>query len=117
MLYLKQFSIILFFYLLGEGISYILPFEFPGSILGMIVLFLALSLNIVKPSDIKIVSDFFLKYMALFFIPAGVSLMSSYHLIEDYLLLISIILVISTVFMLSFISLLVDYFVKKAEDV
>jgi len=117
LLYIKQFSIILFFFLLGEAIAYLLPFSFPGAILGMILLFIALSLKLVKTSDIKIVSDFFLKYMALFFIPAGVSIMSSYELIEQYLLSISVLLVLSTIFMLGFISLIVDYLIKRVGDV
>jgi len=117
MLFIKQFSIILFFYVLGEAISYLIPFSFPGSIIGMILLFLALSLKLVKIKDIKIVSDFFLKYMPLFFIPAGVSVMSSFQLIEAYLLPISLVLVISTIFMLTFISLIVDFLVKRVEDV
>ena len=117
MLFLKQLSIIIFFYALGEGISYLLPFSFPGSIIGMILLFISLSVKLVKVSDIKIASDFFLKYMALFFIPAGVSVMSSFHLIEEHLVSISLVLVISTVFMLSFIALMVDYLIKRVGDV
>ena len=117
MLFIKQFAIILFFYALGEALSFLLPFSFPGSIIGMILLFLALSLKLVNIEDIKIVSDFFLKYMALFFIPAGVSVMSSFHLIEAHLVSISLVLVISTIFMLSFISLMVDFFVARVEDV
>jgi len=114
---LFQFLIILFFYLLGEGISYILPFSFPGSIIGMILLFLALNFELLKIQDVKIISNFFFKYMALFFIPAGVSIMASYHLIEEHLVNILLVLALSTIFMLSFISLLVDYLIKKVEDV
>ena len=114
---LKQSLIILFFYALGELVSYFLPFSFPGAILGMILLFISLSLKIVKIEDIKTVSDFFLKYMSLFFIPAGVSVMSSFHLIQEHFVSIAFILVISTIFMLSFISLMVDFFVKRVEDV
>jgi len=116
MLFIKQFSIIILFYLFGEGVSYLLPFAFPGSIIGMILLFTALSLKLIKIEDIKKVADFFLHYMALFFIPAGVSVMSSFELIENHLVNISIVLVLSTIFMLAFISLMVEYFVKKVED-
>ncbi len=117
MLIIKPFSIIMIFYLLGETLSYIFSFDFPGSIIGMILLFAALNLKIVKIEDVKVVSDFFLKYMPLFFIPAGVSIMSSFGLIEEHLISIVLVIVISTVLMLAFISLLVDFFVKKVEDV
>ena len=92
MLLIKQFTIILFFYALGEFISYVLPFSFPGSIIGMVLLFCALSMKLVKVEAIKKVSDLFLKYMALFFIPAGVSVMSSFGLIEEYFLTIVLVL-------------------------
>lgn len=112
----KEFSIILALYLLGEGISLLLPFVFPGSIIGMGLLFLALSLKLLKLEEIRLVSDFLLKYMPLFFIPAGVSVMSSAPLIEEYLLSIIFTLVLSAVFMLAFIALIVDYLVKKVKD-
>ena len=117
MLLIKQFAIILFFYALGELISYFLPFTFPGSIIGMVLLFLALSLKLLKIEDIKQVSDFFLKHMSLFFIPAGVSMMSSFELIEAYLVTIVLVLTFSTIFMLAFISLMVDFFVQRVENV
>jgi len=114
---IKQFSFILAFYFLGEAISYLLPFKFPGSVIGMILLFIALNLRLIKPQDIKQVSDFFLKYMALFFIPAGVSVMNYYGLIEDQIFEIIILLLISTILMLGFIGLLVQYFLKSTKDV
>ncbi len=117
MLYIRQFSIILLFYLVGEGIAYLLPFDFPGSLIGMGLLFLALSSGAIRLHDIKEVSDFFLKHMALFFIPAGVSVMNSFELIEDQLLQIITVLILSTLFMLAFIALVVEYFLKRLNDV
>jgi holin-like protein len=116
MMIFKQLSIIFSIYLLGEAIAMLLPFSFPGSIIGMMLLFTALLLQWVKIEDIKQISDFFLKYMALFFIPAGVSVMSSFSLIEAYILPISLTLILSCVFMLAFIALSVDYLVKRVKD-
>lgn len=112
---LIEFSIILFFYLLGEVISYLLPFSFAGSIIGMILLFIALLLQWVKLSKIETVSAFFLRYMPLFFIPAGVSVVNSYSLIKMEILPIISTLLLSTILVLSFTSLIVDFFVKKIE--
>jgi len=115
--FLFQFLIILFFYFLGEAISYLLPFSFPGAVIGMLLLFISLNFGLVKVQDIKLISNFFLKYMALFFIPAGVSIMASYHLIQEHLISISFVLILSTLFMLAFISLLVDKLIHKTKDV
>ncbi len=116
MMIFKQLSIIFSIYLLGEAVAIVLPFSFPGSIIGMLLLFIALLLKWIKIGDIKQVSDFFLKHMALFFIPAGVSVMSSYSLIEVYIIPISLTLILSCIFMLAFIALSVDYLVKRVKD-
>jgi len=112
----KQLSIIFAFYLTGEGVSLLLPFTFPGSVIGMLLLFLALSRKWLSLEDIAHISDFLLKHMALFFIPAGVSVMNSFSLIEAYLFPITATLLISTVFMLAFIALLVDFLVKRVKN-
>ncbi len=81
------------------------------------LLFFALMSKLVKLEDINTVSHFFLKYMALFFIPAGVSVMTSYDLIKAELLPVVLVITLSTIFMLALISKLVDFFVRKVEDV
>lgn len=116
MIIFKELSIIFAIYLLGEFISLLLPFSFPGSLIGMFLLFLALWLKFIHLEDIKHVSDFLLKHMALFFIPAGVSVMCSFSLIQGYLIPISLTLLISTIFMLACIALAVDYLVKRVKD-
>ncbi len=112
----KELSIIFTIYLLGEGISILLPFDFPGSIIGMFILFTALSRQWLMLKDIRRVSDFLLKHMALFFIPAGVSVMSSFSLIEKELIPIVLTLLLSALFMLGFIALIVDLLVKRVKD-
>jgi len=116
MIIFKELCIIFAIYLLGEGISLLLPFEFPGSIIGMFLLFTVLNFKWLKLDDIRRVSDFLLKHMALFFIPAGVSVMSSFSLIERQIIPISLTLIISTIFMLAFIALAVDFLVKRVKD-
>jgi len=117
MIIVKELSIVFALYLLGEGISQLLPFTFPGSIIGMVLLFLALLFQWLRLEQIKHVSTFFLKYMSLFFIPAGVSLMASFSLIEEHISSILLTLLFSTVFMLAFIALVVDFLIKKFKDV
>ncbi len=112
----KELSIIFAIYLSGEGISLLLPFHFPGSIIGMFLLFSALHFKWIRLESIKRISNFFLKYMPLFFIPAGVSVMSSFTLIEKNIIPISLTLAISAIFMLAFIALAVDYLVKRVKD-
>lgn len=68
---------------LGEIISNICSLPLPGSLVGMILLFLLLQFRIVHLEHISAVSDFLLGHLPFFFIPAGVALMASFAAIKD----------------------------------
>ena len=72
---LAQIGIVLFVCLLGEAIAAVLPFPFPASVIGMVLLFLLLACKWLKPRHIQEKSNFLLSNMAFFFIPAGVGLL------------------------------------------
>lgn len=99
----KGLFIILAFLALGEVVSYLINGFIPGSVLGMILLFASLQLRLIKQRSIEKVSIFLTKNMALFFVPAGVGLMASFHLLGAHWIsilaasLISTLLVIATV--------------------
>lgn len=59
----------------------ILNFFFPGSLIGMIILFLFLNFKIIKIDTIASVGSFFVDNMGFFFIPAAVSIMSYFDII------------------------------------
>ena len=73
--YLLSFAIILIALGIGNFISKILPFAFPGSILGMLLLFSLLNLGIIKLHWIDASGALLLRHMALLFIPVAVSLL------------------------------------------
>ena len=77
MKYVRQLLIILFVSFFGELLKYIIPLSIPASIYGMVLLFLALELKILKVSDIKETSNFLIEIMPLMFVPAGVGLLYS----------------------------------------
>ncbi|NOR55818.1 MAG: CidA/LrgA family protein [Sulfurovum sp.] len=113
--YSKESSIILGLYFIGEGLVSLLDIPFPGSIVGMLLLLFALNLNIVKLHDIHAVSDFLLKYMPLFFIPAGVSIMGSYQQMANHTFTIIAIILLSTFIVMSSTALVLQYFLNKEE--
>lgn len=61
--------------LLGQVISGLLPFPFPGTMIAALILFLLLEFNIVKLDQLKDVIYLSNKYLAFVFIPAGVAIM------------------------------------------
>lgn len=66
---LKQLVLVFAVCLVSEGISAVLPFTLPASVIGIVLLLLLLAFKAVKPTQLKEVSGFLLDNMALFFIP------------------------------------------------
>lgn len=58
------------FYLLGECCAWLMNGFVPGSVLGMMFLFLALSMHWVRPERVRPVARFLCDNMAFFFLPA-----------------------------------------------
>lgn len=77
-----QLFIILLFTLLGEFISYLLPFNFPGSIIGLLLMFLALLLNILKVKHVFEVSLWLQQNMAFLFTPLAVGVMNYFDILK-----------------------------------
>ena len=65
-----------FVYLASEGIAALLPFTFPASVMGMVILLVLLLTKVLKPAQLKESSDFLLGNMLLFFIPTCVSVIT-----------------------------------------
>ncbi|MGM9747927.1 MAG: CidA/LrgA family protein, partial [Candidatus Cryptobacteroides sp.] len=63
MKYVFQFLRIMVFAFIGELLNYLIPLPIPASIYGIVLLFLALELKIVKVSDIKETSSFLIAIM------------------------------------------------------
>ncbi len=72
---ISQILLIFSVCLAAEGISSVLPFTFPPSILSMVFLLLFLGLKVIKPEKLSQVNDFFAENMAMFFIPACVGIL------------------------------------------
>ena len=115
---LKQLSVILVISSLGEYMRYIIKnmISIPGSIIGMILLFLALQFKIIRLNQIEEVSNFFLDNIAFFFVPAGVSLINSLEIIKDNLFLFLVVIFVSTFIVMYTTSLVVQNVITKKEN-
>ena len=117
MIIFNQLGIILGIWAVGELISSLISniITMPGTIIGMIILFLLLQFKIMKEETIKDVADFLLGNMGIFFIPAGVSLIQSLGLIkENAILLLSCIILINIAVMIG-CGKSVDFMIKLKE--
>lgn len=111
----RGFLIILFFLSFGKLLSSYLPFVFPGSIIGLILLFLSLNVRLIKVEWIMMSGSLLLKYMAVLFIPVGVGLINYLQLILDNWFVISFSFIFTTLLIMLSVGHLYQYLNKKAE--
>lgn len=73
--FIRDFLVIYSCLQFGKYISSILPFRFPDSIIGMLLLFSLLNTRLVKLKWVEGSASVLLKHMALLFIPIAVGLL------------------------------------------
>lgn len=93
MKFVKQFLIILGISFAGEALKFLLPFPIPASIYGMVILLIGLLSGFIPLSSVKEAGTFLIEIMPVMFIPAGVGLMTSWHILQPVLIPVSIITV------------------------
>lgn len=81
-----QLMIIFIISLVGEGISSVLHLPVPGSIIGLVLLFLALQFKLLRLRHISMVGNFLLANMTILFLPPAVGIMDKFQVIAPYLL-------------------------------
>src|SRR5471030_1903150 len=80
--YIRAFVLIYLCLYAGIGISSLLPLTIPGSIIGMLILFVLLSTQIVPQRWVKPGCNVLIRYMALLFVPIGVGVMTYYDILR-----------------------------------
>lgn len=74
--YLRAFVIIYLCLYAGTALASLLPVTIPGSIVGMLILFGLLALQILPVDWVKPGSTLLIRYMGLLFVPISVGIMS-----------------------------------------
>lgn len=93
--YLFQFLVILVFSFLGEGLHELLPLPIPASIYGMVLLFLALSLKLVKLEQVKDTGHYLVNIMAVMFVSPAVGLLTCWDVVRENLVSVCVMMVVS----------------------
>lgn len=112
----KQIAIVSFLWLVGDFFHKFLYVPMPGAVLGMILLFILLSLKVIKEEQVKELSDFLLDNLAFFFIPASVGFIRTLHILKDTWWQILILVTIGTIVTMGVTSFTVQLFSKKKEQ-
>ena len=112
MKYLKQIAIILAVSFAGEFLNWLLPLPIPGSIYGMVILFVALMTGVIKLSSVKNVGDFLIDILPLLFIPPTVGLLDAWPVMQGFLGAIIVISVVSTIIVAAVSGHVTQYILK-----
>ena len=116
MKYLTQFVIIMGFTLLGEALQRLLPLPIPASVYGLLLLFAALCLKLVKLEQVKETAGFLTSILPILFVSPAVGIVEDWALIREDLLAILILLVASTVLTFGIAGRTAQAFLKKGGD-
>ena len=77
--------------------KYFIPLPIPGSIYGLILMFVLLLTRVIKVEHVKETGEFLIEIMPLMFIPAGVGLLTAWGILKPVCVPIILITVITTV--------------------
>ena len=85
------------FTFLGELLNYFLPFPIPASVYGLVLLFAALRLKIVKAEKVEALGNSMISLLPLLFVPPMVNLLDCWDVVRKNLLPIVLVILVSTV--------------------
>lgn len=116
MKYMRQFGIILGVTCAGELMKYFIPLPIPGSIYGLLLMFVLLFTKVIKVEQVKDVGEFLIEIMPLMFIPAGVGLMASWGELQGFLMPLLVITVATTFIVIFVTGKVTDFMMDRKEQ-
>lgn len=103
--YAIQFAIILLIYGIGYSISWLSGGILPGSVVGMILMFIGLYCKVIKSEWVRDAANFLIQYMVLFFVPPAVGIMVSWTQMEGQMWAVIVSLIVSTIAVIAVVGL------------
>lgn len=110
---LFQFLLISFMYFLGNVFVYVFQLSIPGSVVGMVLLFLSLFFGVIKLGWVERVANFHLKHITLLCIPAIVGVFYYLDIFQTEGLKLLFVLITSSLFILGLTAYFVQFFERK----
>ena len=110
---LYEFLIILSINYLGVILEKIFSLPTPGTVNGLILLFIFLSFKIIKLDSIKNVGDFFIANMIVTFIPPSVKLLDVIDILKADFFKLIFLLILTTLITMVVTALCVDFMMKE----
>jgi holin-like protein len=111
----RQLLIIMAFSFAGDTLSNGLKLPVPGSIIGMILLFLALQFKFIKVESLKEVGGFLLANMTILFLPASVGIMTHWNMISKIWWQLALLVIVGIVLNIAVIGRVAQFVKVKFE--
>ena len=92
---LRGLAVLLLLQALGEGVTRALALPFPGPVVGMVLLLLALNWPPLS-EPIAAAAEFLLAHLSLLFVPVGVGVITHLDVISHYGLSLLVVVIVST---------------------
>jgi putative effector of murein hydrolase LrgA (UPF0299 family) len=109
---LGAFTLLLVYQLVGEVIVHLAGLPVPGPVVGMLLLFLTLTLRGAAPEALRETCQALLSHLSLLFVPAGVGVLLHFKRLGAEWLPISVALVASTVITVGVTALIMRWLQK-----
>lgn len=97
MKYLTQFLRITAFTLAGELLQRLIPLPVPASVYGIILLFAALCIGVVRVEQVKDTAGFLISILPILFVPTAVGILGNWAMIRDDVIALFLLALLSTV--------------------
>jgi holin-like protein len=115
MKFLRELFWIFLFSFVGEFIAFVSPIPVPGSVLGMLLLFGMLQMDWIKMEEVETAGNWLVNNMALFFVPAGIALITNFGMLQAIWWQVILIVLLSTAFMIVTVGWVVQWAKRRSE--
>lgn len=113
---LKQFMIILVVACLGELLAWLIPLPIPGSVYGLILMFTALCLKIIKLKHVEKASSFLLETLIVMFTPPAVGLIAMWDVLKNVWIEVLVIVVLTTFFIMFVTGHVAQFIIRRSKN-
>lgn len=110
-----QIALLFCMYFIGMWIQQYFGLFIPGSVIGLILMFILLSTGILHANWIEAGARFMISHLVLFFIPATVGLLNYYHLFAGKGVLLVFIVIISTLLVMVSSGVITEWIAKRKD--
>ncbi len=115
MKYLSEITLIAAVSFLGELMGYLIPLPIPGSIYGLLLMFVLLLTGIIKVSQVKKTGDFLISLMPIMFVAPCVGLMGKFDACRELIFPILISATLSTFIVMGVTGYVSEAIIKKQD--